>query len=115
MLPAPAPQRRPSNTAPSVSAGPHRIVKNLPRRPETRQVVPHFLDRLGVVVAGTRCIPNDARIEYAVDGNLCTQVDVLLTAIAGMAEEFLDLESEAGVPLHGAAQAQGRNLDSRTR
>lgn len=51
------------------------------------------------MVAGTRCIPDDARIEYAVEGDLCAQVDVLLTAVAGMTEEFFDLEPEAGVPL----------------
>lgn len=109
-----SPSTKPIEYSPLRRRRTHRIVNGLPRRPETRKVVPHLLDRLRGMVASTRCIPDDARIEYAVDGYLCAQVDVLLSAVAGMTEEFFDLESEAGVPLHGAAQAQGRNLDDST-
>ncbi len=72
------------------------IDADLPGAPHGPQVVPHLPDRLGVVEAGSGSISDDPRIEHVIHRNPRAQVDVSLTAVAGVMSGVFNPEPKAG-------------------
>lgn len=107
-------RRRPRTAGPAISRPSELPNSSLPSDvapTEACQAVPNLLEILECVEACPSSVADDPRIKVAINGDLGTEVNVFVSAIARMVSQFIHAEPKTWMPLDRAGQAASCGFD----